>query len=214
MFNIYKLPKPILDIVNKLSYKIDDVGKSDDIVILFENKYILKISKDQTRLLREKEKMDFLYGKLPVPKSIIYLEEKGVFYHLRSFINGDSLIANRFINNPSLLIEKLSEAISLLRKLDNIEIPFKSMDNTGNKFIHGDLCLPNILVNYNNDISGFIDIDNSGIGDEWYDYAWLLWSLEYNLKTSQYNDVLLKKIGIDYNIEKYESYIPEEYRKE
>ncbi len=212
MLKIDTLPIEILELVYYLSYKIDDVGRSDDTVIVFEDKYILKVSNDKDRLLREKEKIDFLYGKLPVSKSIMFVDYNNKYYYLRTYITGDSLISDRFINNPVLLINVLSKAIKLLRGLDNMQIPFKSTDNEGNQFIHGDLCLPNIYVDSNNEISGFIDLDNSGLGDPWYDYAWMLWSLEYNLKTNKYNQMLLDEIGISFNKDKYELYIPKEYR--
>lgn len=212
MLKIDTLPIEILEFVYYLSYKIDDVGRSDDIVIVFEDKYILKVSNDKDRLLREKEKIDFLYGKLPVSKSIMFVDYNNKYYYLRTYITGDSLISDRFINNPVLLINVLAKAIKLLRELDDMQIPFKSTDNEGNQFVHGDLCLPNIYVDSNNEISGFIDLDNCGLGDPWYDYAWMLWSLEYNLKTNKYNQMLLDEIGISFNKDKYELYIPKEYR--
>ena len=51
-------------------------------------------------------------------------------------------------------------------------------------------------------------------GDKWYDYSWLLWSLNYNLKTDEYNRVLLDKLGIEFEENKYNEYIPKEYRGE
>ncbi len=51
--------------------------------------------------------------------------------------------------------------------------------------IHGDYCLPNIILN-NWNFSGFIDVDHSGVGDRHVDIYWALWSLNYNLKTDQY----------------------------
>jgi aminoglycoside phosphotransferase len=205
-------PIEILEYVYDLDYKIDSIGRSDDKVIVYGNKYILKISNDKDRLLNEKNKIDFLKNKLPVPKSICFIEDDDKYYYLRTSIVGESLISDRFINNPTLLIELISKAVKLLRKLDNIEIPFNSQENVGNSFVHGDLCLPNILVNDDNEIAGFIDLDNCGLGDPWYDYAWLLWSLEYNLKTNKYNDELLKSLGIEYKQEKYNQYIPAKYR--
>ena len=86
------------------------------------------------------------------------------------------------------------------------------MDNIGNNFIHRDLCLPNIFVNINNEFIGFIDVENSGLGDKWYDYSWLLWSLEYNLKSNKYNNILLEKLKLSFNKEKYNMYILEDYR--
>ena len=111
-----------------------------------------------------------------------------------------------------MLVDILCKVIRILRKVDHYNCPFKSKDNIGNDFVHGDLCLPNILVDENNIFVGFIDLDNAGLGDKWYDYSWLLWSLQYNLKTDKYNKVLLDKLNIDFNISKYNKYIPTEYR--
>ncbi len=206
-------PESINKYVNNLTYTIDTIGRSEDEVYIFEDKYILKVSDDKERLIREKERIDFLeFNNIPGSKSICYIEENNKCYYLRTFINGESLISKRLINNPDLLIEVLVKVIKVLRDLDNIKCPFKSKDNTGTDFVHGDLCLPNIFVNKDNEFIGFIDLDNSGIGDKWYDYSWLLWSLEYNLKSNKYNNNLLNKLKLEFNKEKYNMYIPEDYR--
>ena len=62
-------------------------------------------------------------------------------------------------------------------------------------FIHGDACLPNIIVN--NDKALFIDTGLSGLGDRHIDIYWALWSLEYNLKTDKYNDLFKEIYGRD-----------------
>ena len=205
-------PKEILEYVNGLSFLRNDIGRSSDLVYIFEDKYILKISDNKERLLNEKNKIDYLENKLPVPKSILFMCLDDKYYYLRTNIIGKSLIDERFINNPELLINILIKAVKLIRKLDDINIPFKSSDNSGSSFVHGDLCLPNILVSEDNEIAGFIDLDNCGLGDAWYDYSWLLWSLEYNLKTNQYNQKLLNSLGIEFDEEKFNKYIPESYR--
>lgn len=206
-------PDVINKYVNNLNYTIDKVGRSEDEVYIFDDKYILKISTDSNRLLREKERVDYLRtNNIPGSESICYVEENNKFYYLRTCIDGESLISKRFISNPDLLIKVLVKVVKVLRSLDNIDCPFKSADNIGDNFVHGDLCLPNIFVNKDNEFIGFIDLDNSGLGDKWYDYSWLLWSLEYNLKTNKYNKVLLDELKLDFNEEKYNMYIPEEYR--
>lgn len=206
-------PKEIKDIVGNLKYKKDTTGRSGDIVYIFEDKYALKISNIKERLQREKERIDF-FNKCNIPsiKSILFLEENNKSYHLMTYLKGYSLIDKKYINNPELLIDTLVKVIKVLRSLDNIDCPFRSTDNDGNDFVHGDLCLPNIYVDENNDFVGFIDVENSGKGDKWYDYSWLLWSLAYNLKTDKYNKLLLDKLNIEFNEEKYNKYIPEEYR--
>ena len=40
----------------------------------------------------------------------------------------------------------------------------------------------------------------------------MLWSLEYNLKTDKYNNILLDNLNIPLNKAKYEYYIPEDLR--
>ncbi len=206
-------PKIINDYVKNLVYNIDTIGRSEDKVYIFEDKYILKVSSNKERLLREKERVDYLnYNNVPGSRSICFMEENNKYYYLRTCINGDSLINKRFINNPDLLLTVLVEVVKVLRGLDNLNCPFKSTDNVGNDFIHGDLCLPNIYVNENDEFIGFIDLDNAGLGDKWYDYSWLLWSLEYNLKTDKYNQILLDKLNLEFYKEKYDKYIPREYR--
>lgn len=209
-----EFPNEIKDIVGNLPYTKDNIGRSEDTTYIFEKKYILKISKDSKRLLREKEKIDWISNYIQGPKSLILVKKNNYNYYLRECLNGESLISKRFIQNPILLIDILSKIIKILRNLDNIDCPFKSDENEGNDFIHGDLCLPNIFVNAKNEFIGFIDVENAGKGDKWYDYSWLLWSFEYNLKTNKYNQMLLNKLGIEMDINKYNKYIPIENRKE
>lgn len=60
--------------------------------------------------------------------------------------------------------------------------------------IHGDYCLPNIILN-NWALAGFIDVADGGLGDRHYDLAWGLWSLNYNLKTPKYGHRFLDAYG-------------------
>lgn len=207
------LPKIITDTVKNIPYTVDNVGRSKDKVYIFEKKYILKVSPNKESLSKEKEGFDFLAAcGIPGSKSICFTQENDKYYYLRTYLDGDSLIDKRFINNPELLTDVIVNVVKILRSLDNKNCHFLSSDNCGNDFVHGDLCLPNIFVNENNDFAGFIDLGNAGLGDRWYDYSWLLWSLEYNLGTDEYNNDLLCKLGIAYDEDKFKMYIPEKYR--
>lgn len=204
------LPEKIWTKIKNLSFKKDRVGRSEDTVYQFEDKFILKISSDMNRLLREKEKVDWLVQYIPGPKSIEYQEYNSKSFYLRTCLNGESLLADRFLKNPKLLIQTLSSVVAVLRSLDDKACPFSSLDNEGNSFVHGDLCLPNIYVNENNEFIGFIDLDNAGIGDCWYDYAWLFWSFTYNLKTKKWNNKLEEALGLSLDENQYNKYIPQE----
>lgn len=188
--------------INNLKRKKIRIGKSNAKVFNYENKYILKISKDIESLEKEYNKTLFLYNHNLTSKPILFIKRNNKGYFLKEYLDGRPLIDKEFISNPNKLIDYIVEAFNLL----------KSLDKDNKEFIHGDMCLPNILVK-NNKVSGFIDLEDSGYDDRWKDYAWILWSLKRNLKTNKYNDLLLDKLNIKFNKDKYNLYIPEELRK-
>lgn len=208
-----RFPEEINKIIEGLNYKIDDIGRSEDKVIIIENKYVLKISKNIDNLKREYDINEWLKDKIPCTSNVLFIVENDYAYYLRTCLNGVSLIDERFISNPDLLIESLCKTVNVLRNLDKYKCQYLSNESIGDSFVHGDLCLPNIYFDEINNFIGFIDLGGAGLGDCWCDYSWMLWSLEYNLKTDKYNDVLLNKLGIEFDNIKYEKYIPLEYRK-
>ncbi len=60
--------------------------------------------------------------------------------------------------------------------------------------LHGDYCLPNIMLD-NWNFSAFIDLDAGGVGDKHVDLFWGMWSLQFNLKTDQYRNRFLDVYG-------------------
>ena len=65
-----------------------------------------------------------------------------------------------------------------------------------NTLLHGDYCLPNILLDHWQ-FSAFIDLDAAGIGDKHTDLFWGMWSLQFNLKTDAYCQRFLDAYGRD-----------------
>ena len=61
--------------------------------------------------------------------------------------------------------------------------------------LHGDYCLPNIILNNDFSFSGFLDMGAAGLGDRHYDLFWGRWSLQYNLKTDKYGDLFFDTYG-------------------
>ena len=62
--------------------------------------------------------------------------------------------------------------------------------------LHGDYCLPNILVN-GWSFSGFIDLGNGGVGDRHVDLYWGAWTLAFNLGTDAYRNRFFDAYGRD-----------------
>lgn len=212
--NIY-IPQSIVDyfsVFDKLNVKIiTDYHRSGDLVINIDNKYILKITTNIEALKREKRANDFLYGKINVSKTIIFIEENNRGYYLKSCVNGKPLCVPELLCNPNLVVDLLVKAINEFHSIDISKCSFYSheyndMNNEKLVFVHGDCCLPNILV-HRNKVAGYIDLEAAGIGDPWIDYAWALWSLEYNLKTDAYNQMFLDKLGVQFDEIKYKKYV-------
>ena len=97
-----ELPQEIYNYIKDLKYNIDNIGRSEDQVILFEDKYVLKISSNKELLFREKQMNDYLQDKIPSSKSICFIQLNNKYYYLRTQINGKSLIDSTYINHPNL----------------------------------------------------------------------------------------------------------------
>ena len=65
-----------------------------------------------------------------------------------------------------------------------------------NTLLHGDYCLPNILLN-DWIFSGFIDLGNGGVGDRHIDLFWGAWTLNFNLGTDEYRERFFDAYGRD-----------------
>lgn len=73
-------------------------------------------------------------------------------------------------------------------------------------FSHGDYCLPNVFFHEGN-VTGFIDLGRAGIADKWQDIALCVRSLEHNLNSKEYGDLLFKYLEIEPDYKKIEYYI-------
>jgi len=120
---------------------------------------------------------------------------------------GEDALAPQYLTNPEKLCVVLAEAMKYLhsRPIEGVPVS-QCMDiyakgETAGKlqqdtFIHGDFCLPNIILD-NWKFSTFIDVGLAGVGDKHIDLYWVLWSLNYNLKTDKYTDYFLEQYGKD-----------------
>lgn len=174
-------------------------------VYYIDSGYYLKID-DKGTLKREAELTQFFFEKGLGVELISYISTDKDYMVTRSAVGKD---ATHYLDEPKLLCEVLANALKMLHSQSvsegtislrhqqyvnsamehGCEIPWKA-----DTFIHGDFCLPNIILNHGA-FSVFIDVGDAGLGDKHIDLYWALWSLNYNLKTDAYSGYFLDLYG-------------------
>ncbi len=79
---------------------------------------------------------------------------------------------------PVRVANKLGEILRHLHSTDAAGCPF-GIDKRGHVLIHGDFCLPNVLVR-DGELSGLVDVGGAGLGNPEDDLAAGVWTLRYN----------------------------------
>jgi kanamycin kinase len=68
-------------------------------------------------------------------------------------------------------------------------------------FCHGDYCLPNVLIDDEGGITGYVDLGESGLADRWWDLAVATWSVTWNLGPG-WEQLFLDEYGIELDPER------------
>ena len=120
----------------------------------------------------------------------------------------DCPVQNRNESYKALAKENYEKGICDLSLTEEI-FPFSSADEAYALFsegkdnlkndvlLHGDYCLPNIMLTDDFKLSAFIDLGNGGVGDRHIDLFWGTWTLLFNLKTDKYRSRFLDAYGRD-----------------
>lgn len=151
--------------------------------------YFAKIGKG---LEKERARLDWLAGKLPVPKVIDFTTRDGEDVLLLSAIEGKNLAALSKEWPREKVIDKLVEALLKFHKVDSKDCPFGTFEE-GKVLVHGDACLPNFMFR-EEEFSGYTDLGDLMVASPKVDLAAAIWSLQYNLGPG-YGKQFLQKYG-------------------
>lgn len=216
-FNIDTLPSAIREHLRGAT--IYDSSCSEDARTMFvegAEHTFLKISPKGT-LERDRVMTDFLHRKQLAPKAIAMESDHTYDYLLLEAVSGDDGSEEIHIQQPRQLAQVFGEYLRKLHSLPTDGCPYPNRTNEmleeligkgrdisslhaspytpkDNTLIHGDYCLPNIIMN-NFAFKSFIDVGYGGIGDRHYDLYWGIWTLNYNLKTDEYRSTFLDAYG-------------------
>lgn len=152
--------------------------------------YFLKIG---AGLEKERERLEWLNGKLPVPKVIGFtkIEDKDAL--LLSAIEGKNLAALSKEWPAEKIVDKLVKALHQFHVVDAKNCPFGNFE-ADKVLVHGDACLPNFIFQDDN-FSGYIDLGDLMVANPKVDFSAAIWSLQYNLGAG-YGRMFLEKYGV------------------
>ncbi|MBQ8638977.1 MAG: aminoglycoside 3'-phosphotransferase [Lachnospiraceae bacterium] len=165
--------------------------------------YYIKIAK-KGQLKREAEMASLFERKGIGAKVEAYLSEDRDYLVTESARGEDG---TNHLSDPEKLCGELAKAMKLLHSIPVTDLPISPCMETyaelvsekkmkQDTLIHGDFCLPNVMLD-DWKFSGFIDTGLAGVGDRHIDLYWVLWSLQYNLKTDRYTDYFIDLYGRD-----------------
>lgn len=116
------LPREIKEILGERQCKVEDIGKSGSAVLMFPD-MVLKIQKMTSETESEYRILEWLNGKLPVPKLLCRVTEHDMCYVLMSRMKGDMACNDYYLQHPKVLIECLAEGLKRLWEVDITDCP-------------------------------------------------------------------------------------------
>lgn len=117
-----RVPDSIQKLINGKPYEADGIGMSGSKILLFDD-MVLKIVRYRPENEETVAVMRWLEGKLPVPKVLCYERDEEFQYLLMSRVPGKMSCDAYYLEHPQELLEKLTEALRLLWRVDISDCP-------------------------------------------------------------------------------------------
>lgn len=118
-----ELPEKIRNLIGNEPYRVDEIGMSDSTVVLFRDK-VLKVQTVNEETENEHNMMEWLQGRLPVPKVLGFDRQGDKNYLLMSKVPGEMACAEGYLKKPEQLAARLAEALKMVWSVDIRECPY------------------------------------------------------------------------------------------
>ncbi len=129
-------------------------------------------------LAGERDRLRWLEGRWPVPEVLGFFHESGDDWLLTREVRGVPMFHPSVGWEPARVAGMLGEILRDLHATDVADCPFGEKKK-GNVLIHGDYCLPNVLI-HEGTFSAVVDVGRTGLGSPEVDLAAAVWTLQYN----------------------------------
>ena len=140
-------PEKIYNLVAGENYKIDDIGMSGAAVLIYENK-VLKVQEYNEEPENEYHMLQYLHGKLPVPKVYAYEISDGKSYMLMSKCAGEMACFHEYMKSPDILCKLLANGLKMLWSIDVADCP--SVQGLSRKLVQAEYNIKNDIVDLDN----------------------------------------------------------------
>lgn len=141
--DLEKLPNRIANKVAGLKWDCDDMGESGSTILLFDE-MVLKVEQISRSSINEKLLLEWLDGKLPVPKLIEAETQEGYSYLLMSKLPGEMACSSMSLRDIETTIIALAKGLKMLWKIDVADCPCTNTVN--DKIIEARYNIDNDLV--------------------------------------------------------------------
>ena len=122
--SINHIPASVAAVLGKRTGKMDGLGKSRAQVVLFDD-YVLKIRPSDDWDTADVRILEWLAGKAPVPQVAAHEVQEGHDWLLMTRIRGQELCRPEVMNNPTLLLDCMAEALHTLWAIPAETCPFE-----------------------------------------------------------------------------------------
>jgi len=155
-----------------------------------DGNYFLKIA---PALEKEKVRLEWLSGRVSVPRVIGFSHLEGQDVLLLSEIVGENLARLKKEWNATDVVRSLADAVKAFHAIDITGCPFGD-GGSGKVLVHGDACLPNLIFK-DRTFVGYIDLGGVAVDSPDVDLAAGVWTLQHNLGPG-YGKEFLERYGI------------------
>lgn len=134
--------------------------------------------KRAAHLEAERDRLGWLAGRWPVPQLVGLFHARGDDWLVTRAVRGAPMFDRSVGWPPAEVAARLGEILKQLHEADAAGCPF-GVRKPGHVLIHGDYCLPNVLV-HDGALSAVVDVGLAGLGNPETDLAAGVWTLHYN----------------------------------
>jgi len=147
MFDIKTLPERIKSKTNGLNWTYDNIGKSES-TVLISSTMVLKIEETSHFSKREIELLNWLDGKLPVPKIIEAETQNGYSFLLMSKLPGEMVCTGSTLENMETTVKALANGLKMIWQINIKDCPYRH--TITDKLAHARHNIDNNLVDTSN----------------------------------------------------------------